>query len=63
MFSLRAGFKALQAVVDAILQPLVIAGFKMQAMKIMTATPVAAIQRVTATSIKGTGYILILMFC
>src|SRR5271156_6048682 len=53
MLTLSPGLEALQPLLDAIFDPLVVAGLEMQAMEIAAGAPVAAIQSLTADKEDG----------
>src|SRR5690606_31676907 len=48
VLALRAGLEVLQPIFDAVLDPLVVARFEMQAVELRSRAPVAAVQRVVA---------------
>src|SRR5579871_999344 len=50
---LSAGFEALQSLLDAVLDALVVAGFEMQAVKIAAGSPIASVQRLAADKENG----------
>ncbi len=63
VFALGAGFEALQAVVNAVFQSLVVTGFEVQAVKVGATAPVTAIQCFRSADVEGAGHVLSLMFC
>src|SRR5690554_5838210 len=61
VFALRARIEALVAMLDAVVDALVVAGFKMQELALFAATPIAPIQRIRALEEQGTGNTLLVL--
>ena len=62
MFALGARLEQTESILYTVLDALVVTGFKMQAMIILVATPVPAIQGIVTTKTDGAGHHLLVFF-